>query len=126
MDNIKTDVMKAKEYIKNQYKELEDEYKNLLEDYFGDWDKSHIIQNRALAHKVGFQTLAYKIEFQMARLKGMELIEEIQAMQHRDEFLIDSEISVIVSRLKIKVAECLIKEYALRYELDERDKNNDE
>ena len=56
----------------------------------------------------------------------MDLIEKIQYMQCRDEFLLDSEISVIISRLKIIVADCLIKEYALRYELDERDKNDDE
>lgn len=124
MDNIKTDIMKAKEYIKNQHKELEDRYKNSLEDYFDERDTSNFIQNRVAEHED--QTFIYKNEFQFVRYLGMDLIEKIQAMQCRDEFLLDSEISVIISRLKIIVANCLIKEYALRYELDERDKNNDE
>lgn len=124
MDNIKTDIMKAKEYIKNQHKELEDRYKNSLEDYFDERDTSNFIQNRVAEHED--QTFIYKNEFQFVRYLGMDLIEKIQYMQCRDEFLLDSEISVIISRLKIIVANCLIKEYALRYELDERDKNNDE
>lgn len=124
MDNIKTDIMKAKEYIKNQHKELEDRYKNALEDYFDERDTSNFIQNRVAEHED--QTFIYKNEFQFVRYLGMDLIEKIQYMQCRDEFLLDSEISVIISRLKIIVADCLIKEYALRYELDERDKNNDE
>lgn len=123
MDN-KTDIMKAKAYIKNQYKELEDLYKHSLEDYFGKQDMSKFIQNRVFEHRD--ETFIFKKEFQFVRYMGMELIEEIQYMQCRDEFLLDSEISVIISRLKIIVADCLIKEYALRYELDERDKNNDE
>ena len=124
MDNIKTDIMKAKAYIKNQHKELEDRYKNSLEDYFDERDTSNFIQNRVAEHED--QTFIYKNEFQFVRYLGMDLIEKIQAMQCRDEFLLDSEISVIISRLKIIVADCLIKEYALRYELDERDKNDDE
>lgn len=122
MDNIKTDIMKAKAYIKTRHEELETEYKNVLEDYFGKRDRPDL----AFRRMDDFKTLSYKIDFQMLRCTGMELIEEIQYMQCRDEFLLDSEISVIVSRLKIIVADCLIKEYALRYELDERDKNNDE
>lgn len=124
MDNIKTDIMKAKAYIKNQHKELEDRYKSSLEDYFDERDTSNFIQNRVAEHED--QTFIYKNEFQFVRYLGMDLIEKIQYMQCRDEFLLDSEISVIISRLKIIVANCLIKEYALRYELDERDKNNDE
>lgn len=124
MDNIKTDIMKAKAYIKNQHKELEGRYKNALEDYFDERDTSNFIQNRVAEHED--QTFSYKNEFQFVRYLGMDLIEKIQYMQCRDEFLLDSEISVIISRLKIIVADCLIKEYALRYELDERDKNNDE
>ena len=124
MDNIKTDIMKVKAYIKNQHKELEDRYKNALEDYFDERDTSNFIQNRVAEHED--QAFSYKNEFQFVRYLGMDLIEKIQAMQCRDEFLLDSEISVIISRLKIIVAECLIKEYALRYELDERDKNDDE
>lgn len=116
MDNIKTDIMKAKAYIKNQYKELEDDYKELLELYFNERDT--LATKGDLIHHMGqFQILASSI---------IIFIQEIQAMQCRDEFLLDSEISVIISRLKIIVADCLIKEYALRYELDERDKNNDE
>lgn len=124
MDNIKTDIMKAKEYIKIQYKELENRYKNSLEEYFDGQDEPHIKQNRIAVYKD--QTFVYKDEFQIVKCIGMNLIEEIQAMQCRDEFLLDSEIGVIISRLKIIVADCLIKEYALRYELDERDKNDDE
>lgn len=122
MDNVKTEVMKAKAYIKARHEELETDYKNVLEEYFGERDSSDL----APRYMGGFKTLSYKIDFQMLRCTGMELIEEIQAMQHRDEFLLDSEISVIISRLKIIVADCLIKEYAIRYELYERDKNNDE
>lgn len=117
MDNIKTDIMKAKAYIKNQHKELEDDYKELLELYFNERDTSAIKGDLKLYHMGKFQILASSI---------IIFIQEIQAMQHRDEFLLDSEIGVIISRLKIIVADCLIKEYALRYELDERDKNNDE
>lgn len=124
MDNIKTEVMKAKEYIKIQYKELEVQYKNSLEAYFGRRNKTQLIQNRIGVYED--QTFVYKDEFQIVKHVGMTLIEDIQALQHRDEFLLDSEISVIVSRLKIIVADCLIKEYAQRYELIERDKNNDE
>ena len=124
MDNIKTDIMKAKAYIKNQHKELEDRYKNALEDYFDERDTSNFIQYRVAKHED--RIFSYKNEFQFVRYLGMDLIEKIQAMQCRDEFLLDSEISVIISRLKIIVADCLIKEYALRYELDERDKNDDE
>ena len=124
MDNIKTDIMKAKEYIKNQYKELEDDYKNALKDYFDERDRAPLMHNRIKVYKD--QTFVYKDEFQLIKYIGMNLIEEIQAMQCRDEFLLDSEISVIISRLKIIVADSLIKEYALRYELDERDKNDDE
>ena len=117
MDNIKTDIMKAKEYIKNQYKELETEYKELLEAYFNERDIPTIKGDWKLYHMGKFQILASSVVI---------FIQEIQAMQCRDEFLLDSEISVIISRLKIIVADCLIKEYALRYELDERDKNDDE
>lgn len=105
MDN-KTDIMKAKAYIKNQYKELEGKYKNVLEEYFDERDRSDLAPR-------------YMDEFRMLRYTGVELIEEIEYMQCRD-------IITLIPRLKFIVADCLIKEYALRYELGERDKNNDE
>lgn len=123
MDNIKTDIMKAKEYIKNQYKELEDRYKNSLEDCF---DERDTFNCRGVSFVKGDLKLYHMGQFQILASSIIIFIQEIQAMQCRDEFLLDSEISVIISRLKIIVADCLIKEYALRYELDERDKNNDE
>lgn len=116
MDN-KTDIMKAKAYIKAHHEELEIEYKELLEIFFNERDTSAIKSDLKLHYMGRFQILASSI---------IIFIQEIQAMQCRDEFLLDSEISMIISRLKIITADCLIKEYALRYELDERDKNNDE
>ena len=69
MGNNKTDVMKAKAYIKTQYKELEIEYKNVLDDYFDERDRSDL----APKYKLDFQTLSYKIDFQMLRCTGMEI-----------------------------------------------------